>query len=83
MGNVRGGQKIFLRCLILIHSVQFARSPICTVLLLVYAGLSTILTLISTGQVAGWWLIVVGVWVIIGTFNLHKDYKNSLLSNKI
>lgn len=63
--------------------VQFARSRVCAVLLLVYACLSTILTLISTGQVTGWWLIVVGIWAIIGTFNFHKDYQKYLLSNKV
>ena len=62
--------------------IQIAKSRACAVLLLVYSCISTILTLISTGQIAGWWLIVVGVWAVMGTFNFHKDYQKYLLEMK-
>lgn len=62
--------------------IQIAKSRACAVLLLVYSCISTILTLISTGQIAGWWLIIVGVWAVMGTFNFHKDYQKYLLEMK-
>lgn len=62
--------------------VQIAKSRVCAVLLLVYACISTILTLISTGQITGWWLIIVGVLAVMGTFRFHKDYQKYLLEMK-
>ena len=62
--------------------VQIAKSRVCAVLLLVYSSINTLFSLISTGQVAGWWLIVVGIWAVVGTFNFHKDYQKYLSETK-
>lgn len=55
--------------------VHLAKSRACAVVLLVYACISGIMASISTGQLSGWLLILAGVWAVIGTFNLHKDYQ--------
>ncbi|MBS6217909.1 MAG: hypothetical protein KH704_13435 [Clostridiales bacterium] len=55
--------------------IQIAKSRACAVLLLVYSCTSMILTLVSTGRVTGLWLILVGVWAVMGTFHFHKDYQ--------
>lgn len=62
--------------------VQIAKSHACAVLLLVYSCISMILTLVSTGRVTGFWLIIVGVWAVMGTFHFHKDYQKYLLEMK-
>ena len=58
--------------------IQLAQSRVCAVLLLVYACINTILGLIGTGQLSGWLLILVGIWAVSGTINLHKDYQSFL-----
>lgn len=58
--------------------IQIGKSRACAVILLVYSCISTLLGLINTGKVTGWWLIIVGIWAIMGTFNLQKDYRNYL-----
>ena len=63
--------------------VQIAKSRVCAILLLIYGCISTILTTISTGRVSGWWLIIVGVWAVIGTFNFQKDYQKYLQTNQV
>ena len=63
--------------------VQIAKSRVCAILLLIYGSVSTILTTISTGRVSGWWLIIVGVWAVIGTFNFQKDYQKYLQTNQV
>lgn len=58
--------------------LHIARSRVCAVLILIYSCLSSILALINTGRVTGWWLILVGVWAVRGTINFHKDYQRYL-----
>ena len=58
--------------------VHIGKSRACAVLLLIYAIISLIISLITTGQITGWWLIIVGVCGIMGTFNFYKDYRNYL-----
>lgn len=60
--------------------IQLAQSRACAVLLLVYACFNTIITLVTTGRVAGWLIILVGIWAVIGTFNFYKDYQKYLQS---
>lgn len=58
--------------------VHIGKSRACAVLLLIYAIINLIISLITTGQITGWWLIIVGVCGIMGTFNFYKDYRNYL-----
>lgn len=86
LGMLMGNYSILIDVALIVGfalGVQFARSRVCAVLLLVYACFSTILTLISIGQLTGWWLIVDGIWAIIGTFHFHKDYQKYLLSSEV
>ncbi len=58
--------------------VQLARSRVCAVLLLIYSFINLIVMTIESGRVSGWWLILVGIWAVKGTFKLHKEYQQFL-----
>ena len=58
--------------------IQIAKSRVCAVLLLIYSALNTILMSVSTGRLAGWLLLVAGLWAVESTFTLHKEYKKYL-----
>lgn len=58
--------------------IHLAQNRVCAVLLLIYSLINVIFSLLATGQISGWWLIIVGVCGIIGTFDLHKNYQNYL-----
>ena len=54
--------------------IHLAQNRVCAVLLLIYSLINVIFSLLATGQISGWWLIIVGVCGIIGTFDFHKNY---------
>lgn len=58
--------------------IHLAQNRVCAVLLLIYSLINVIFSLLATGQISGWWLIIVGVCGIIGTFDFHKNYQNYL-----
>ena len=58
--------------------IHLAQSRVCAVLILIYSLINVIFSLLATGQISGWWLIIVGVCGIIGTFDFHKNYQNYL-----
>ena len=62
--------------------IQIAKSRACAVLLLVYSCINTIIMSISYKRVSGWWLIFVGIWAVMGTFNFHKDYRKYRLERQ-
>lgn len=61
--------------------IQIGKSRVCAVLLLAYSVISLLFTLILTGRVTGWWVVLVGICAVRGTFTLHKDYKEYLQSD--
>ena len=64
--------------------IQFARSRVCAVLMLVYSILNVIYMVMSIGRIAGWWLIIlIGIYAVKGTFNLNKEYKRFLKDGTI
>lgn len=58
--------------------VQLAQNRACAVIFLVYGIINVILNYIATGKVSGWWLVLVGIYAIDGTFKLHKAYQKYL-----
>lgn len=62
--------------------VHIAKSRACAVLLLIYAIINLVISLLATGRITGWWMIIVGICGIMGTFNFYKDYQKYLQSNQ-
>lgn len=58
--------------------VHLAKSRVCSILLLIYGCINTLVYLLTTGRVGGWWLIIVGIYGIKATFHLHKEYQQFL-----
>ena len=63
--------------------VQLGKSRVCSILLLIYGCINTLVYLLSTGRLGGWWLILVGVYGIKATFHLHKEYQRFLADGSI
>lgn len=81
LGVVLQNYSVMLDVLLIVGltlGMQLAKNRVCAVLLLVYSCINTIIVTIGSGQVSGWLLIVAGIFAVIGTFNLHKDYQNFL-----
>lgn len=57
---------------LLIHLKQ---SRVCSVLLLVYGVVSFLITLLSSGRMTGWLIVLAGVFAVIYTFRLDKEYQ--------
>ena len=57
---------------LLIHLKQ---SRVCAVLLLAYSLFNCIVTLVSTGQIGGWLIILAGAFAVFYTFQLEKAYQ--------
>ena len=81
LGVVLQNYSVMLDVLLIVGltlGMQLAKNRVCAVLLLVYSCINTIIVTIGSGQISGWLLIVAGIFAVIGTFNLHKDYQNFL-----
>lgn len=64
----------------LIVGMHIGKSKICAILLLIASIAETVLTLILSGQLAGWWWIIASVYAISCFNKLDKEY-NSFLMN--
>ena len=58
--------------------IQFAKSRVCAVLLLIYVCSNAIIAFLSSGKIEGWLLIAAGIEAVRGTFGLHKEYRKFL-----
>lgn len=67
---------VILALSLLIHLL---RSRVASVLLLAYALYNMVVMIISTGQFSGWWLLIAGVFAVIGSFQCVKEWKAYLL----
>lgn len=61
--------------LVLGLAIHMKQSRVCAILLLAYSIFSCVVTLLSTGQVTGWLLILAGVFAVINTFKFEKEYQ--------
>ena len=55
--------------------VHLLRSRVAAVLLLAYAVYNVVVMVMSTGEFAGWWLLIAGVFAVIGAFQCVKEWK--------
>lgn len=57
---------------LLIHLKQ---SRVCSIILLVYGIVSCVVMLLDTGRLGGWLVVLAGVFAVIYTFRLDKEYQ--------
>lgn len=55
--------------------IQLKQSRVCAVILLAYSIFSCVITLVETGRFTGWLIILAGVFAVIYTFRLEKEYQ--------
>lgn len=70
---------IVLTCGILIQTIY---SRAAAIVVLVYSIISTVITLIATGKLGGWLLVIAGIYAVIYTFKLRTEY-NNYKNNKV
>ncbi len=56
-------------------AIHLKQSRVCSILLLVYGVVSCVTVLMETGRVSGWLVILAGVFAVIYTFQLEKEYR--------
>lgn len=61
--------------LVLGLGIHLKQSRVCAILLLAYSVLSCLLTIISYGKASGWLIILAGVYAVMNTFALEKEYR--------
>ena len=61
--------------LVLGLAIHLKQSRVCSVLLLVYGLISCLVMLIETGRFGSWLIILAGVYAVIYTFKLEKEYR--------
>lgn len=54
--------------------VQLGKSRVCSIILLAYACLNTIYTLIATGRLGGYLILICGIIAVMETFKFHKAW---------
>ena len=55
--------------------IHLKQSKVCAIVLLVYSLISCVLTTISTGRFSGYLIVIAGVYAVIYTFRLDKQWK--------
>ncbi len=63
--------------------IQLSQSRVCAALLCVYAVINTIISLVSSGQISGYLIIIAGVYAMIYTFQLDKQWKVYQQNNRL
>lgn len=61
--------------LVLGLGIHLKQSRVCAVIVLAYSLISCLVSLISVGQLGGWLLILAGVYAVMNTFKLEKEYQ--------
>lgn len=57
---------------LLIHLLQ---SRVASILIAAYSIFNMIYMLVSQGRLAGWWIVIIGVYSVIYTFKFQKAWK--------
>lgn len=55
--------------------IHLKQNRVCAIILLVYSIINTIYILIAMGTFGGWLIIVAGIYAVISTFNVDKQWK--------
>ena len=56
--------------------VHLGKSRVCALLCAAYSIFNVIYMVVSTGNVAGWWIVVIGIDAVIYTFKYHSAWNN-------
>ena len=56
-------------------AIHLKQSRVCAVLLLAYGVINCLIMLVGTGRLSGWLIILAGVFAVIYTFQLEKEYR--------
>ena len=59
---------------VLTLGVQFTKSRVCAVLILLGAFAGSVAITLESGRVFGWWLAAVWIFAVRSVFRLHKEY---------
>ena len=55
--------------------VHLAKSRVCAIILLVYAAINTIYSIVTTGKFSGYIILLAAIYAVINTFKLEKAWK--------
>ena len=55
--------------------IHLKQSRVCSVILLIYGLFSCVTVLMQTGRLGSWLIILAGVFAVINTFQLEKEYR--------
>lgn len=61
--------------LVLGLAIHLKQSRVCAVLLLVYSLISCLSVMLQTGRPGSWLIILAGVFAVMNTFKLEKEYR--------
>ena len=73
-GNVYGIVDVIL-LLAFGLGVHLKKSRVCAILLLIYAVINVVVTLISTGKFQGYLILLAGIYAVVSTFKIDKSWK--------
>lgn len=63
--------------------IQLAKSRVCSVILLVYAGINTIYMVITAGRLGGYLILICGIYAVMETFKFQKAWSEYEKTGKI
>lgn len=63
--------------------IHLGKSRVCAIILLVYAGINAIYTIVLTGRLGGYLIIICGIYAVIETFKLQKAWKEYELTGRL
>lgn len=55
--------------------IHLKQSRVCSIILLVYSVVSCVIMFLDTGRLGGWLIVLAGVFAVIYTFRLEKEYQ--------
>ena len=62
--------------------IQLLQSRVVSIILTVYAVFNMIIMSIAYGRLAGWWIVIIGVFAIVNTFKFQKAWKEEKETQK-
>lgn len=78
LGLIDGNWFILIDIILLVGlglGIQLAQSRACAIIACVYAAFNVIVTVVTTGSVGGWLVLLAAIYAIIATFQFQKAWK--------
>lgn len=78
LGLVDGNYFILIDIALLVGlglGIHLAQSRVCAIIACVYSAFNVIITVVTTGSVGGWLVLVAAIYAIIATFQFQKAWK--------